>query len=310
MVYNMGRMKALKLIDAPLTELLSLADEMRREHIGNCVRTCGVVNAKSGACSEDCKFCAQSAHHNADTEIYGLKSVEEIVRSAARAKDNGADRFGIVTSGNRLSRRELDDVALAVRSIKEDTGIEMCASLGALTPEELGTLREAGLSRYHHNIETSPGFYTSIVSTHSHEERVNTIKNAKAAGLEVCSGGILGMGESWEDRIDMALLLAGLEVDSVPLNFLVPVKGTPLENSGSISPFDAVRATAIFRLVLESADIKIVAGREGLLKDYQAMLYLAGANGMMVGGYLTTGGRSVSDDNRLIRDVTALWSGE
>lgn len=298
-----------RLLSMPLDELLPMANKLRKECVGNEIEICGVINAKSGTCSEDCKFCAQSSHYCTSVQVYPLKTKEEIVLAAKKAKANGAARFGVVTSGNRLT---MDEVGVISDAIKEfpDIGILPCASLGALSEEAFSILKEAGLKRYHHNIETSENFYKKIVSTHDFSERVDTVKAAKNAGLEVCSGGILGMGESWRDRIDMALLLKDLDVDSVPLNFLVPIKGTPMENAPSISPSEAIRAIAIFRIILKSAIIKIVAGRESVLKDFQGMMYSAGANGMMVGGYLTIAGRSVEEDQALIGEIRKLWNGE
>lgn len=296
------------MISMPMEDLLALAGKARREHTGNHLEVCGIINAKSGKCSEDCKFCAQSAHYNTSVQEYPLKSCDQIVEAAKKAKRDGAKRFGIVTSGNRLTEEELEVVSSAVRVIRDNVGILPCASLGALKDEEFGLLKSAGLDRYHHNIETSERFYSSIVSTHGYSERVNTVKAAKNAGLEVCSGGILGLGEKWEDRIDMALLLKELDVDSVPLNFLVPVKGTPLEGSGSISPIDAIRAIAIFRIALKDKTLKVVAGRESILKDFQGMMFAAGANGMMVGGYLTVAGRSVEEDHILMGEIKRLWN--
>jgi biotin synthase len=298
------------LIAMPLEELISVASKVRKDETGGELELCGVINAKSGSCSEDCKFCAQSAHYCTAIPEYPLKNTDEIIAAAGKAKKNGADRFGIVTSGNRLTSDEILLVAEAIHIIKEEIGIIPCASLGALDAESFKTLKEAGLSRYHHNVETSERFYSEIVSTHAYKERVQTVKNAKAAGLEVCSGGILGMGETWDDRLDMALLLKELEVDSVPLNFLVPIKGTPLQDAVTISPFDALRVIAIFRIILGGVTIKVVAGRESVLKDFQGMIYMAGANGMMVGGYLTIAGRSVEEDQALVEEVRRLWNAE
>ena len=298
-----------RLLSVPLDELLPIANSQRKSGVGNQIEICGVINAKSGTCGEDCKFCAQSSHYCTSIEEYPLKTKKEIIQAAKEAKRNGAERFGVVTSGNRLTLEEVKVIADAIMDFPE-IGILPCASLGALTEEAFSILKDAGLTRYHHNIETSENFYKSIVSTHDYSERINTIKNAKKAGLEVCSGGILGMGESWQDRIDMALLLKELEVDSVPMNFLVPIKGTPLEDAPRIAPLDAIRAIAIFRIILQDVVIKIVAGRETVLKDFQEMMYSAGANGMMVGGYLTIAGRSVEEDQALIEEIKKLWNEE
>ncbi|MEA3488995.1 MAG: biotin synthase BioB [Candidatus Omnitrophota bacterium] len=306
----MELMQAEYISSLPLEQLLAAANEIRREILGNHIEICGIVNAKSGRCGEDCKFCAQSAHYAADVEEYPLLDKEELVNAARAASENGADRFGIVTSGKGPGREEIEKIADSIREIRKDAGISVCASLGVLDERSFVILREAGLSRYHHNIETSESFYPQIVTTHDYGQRINTIKNAKKADIEVCSGGIIGMGETWQDRIDMALLLKELEVESVPLNFLVPIKGTPLENAGSITPLEALRVIALFRIILKKASIKIIAGRESVLKDFQGLMYMAGADGMMVGGYLTIAGRSVEEDRALVEEIKKLWSEE
>ncbi|HEW78478.1 MAG TPA: biotin synthase BioB [Phycisphaerales bacterium] len=295
------------LLETPLLELVSSADKVRRDSVGSKFELCNIINAKAGLCSEDCKFCAQSSRHSADVSIYPLKKKNQIVEAAQQAKKIGAEKFGIVTSGNRLKKSELDVIAQAISEIKGRVEIDICASLGALERDELAMLKEVGLSRYHHNIETSARFYSRIVSTHSFEERINTIKAAKEVGLEVCSGGIIGMGESWQDRIDMALTLKKLNVDSVPVNLLVAVKGTALESLEPVSCVDAVRTICIFRIILKDKTIKIAAGRETVLKDFQALGLMAGANGMLIGGYLTVKGRDVAEDWKLIREVEKIW---
>ncbi|MBU1134368.1 MAG: biotin synthase BioB, partial [Candidatus Omnitrophica bacterium] len=238
---------------------------------------------------------------------YPLKGKEEIVRAAKAAKKNGAEYFGIVTSGGRLSKKELKEIVFAVAEITKKVDINICASLGALGREELAALKQAGLSRYHHNIETSARFYAEVVSTHKFKERLNTIKAASAAGLEVCSGGIIGMGETWQDRIDMALLLKELGVSSIPINFLVPIKGTPFESLKPLSVNDAIRTIAIFRIILKDKIVKIAAGREAVLGDFQGLGFMAGANGMLIGGYLTIKGRKIQSDHRLIKEIETLW---
>lgn len=306
----MSTAQANELLSLPLDDLISQANNVRRKSIGKHIETCGIINAKSGRCSEDCKFCAQSAHYFTNVQEYSLKDKEKIVEAARQVKNNGARRFGIVTSGRRLVLQEIKVIADAIQTIQDDVGILPCASLGALSEEFFTILKNAGLTRYHHNIETSERFYPSIVSTHDYSERVNTIKRAKKMELEVCSGGILGMGETWQDRLDMASLLKELEVDSVPLNFLVPVKGTPLENVRALSPLEAIRIIAIFRIILENTIIKVAAGRESVLKDFQVSMYTAGANGMMVGGYLTIKGQSLEEDQALVSKVQKLWNEE
>lgn len=296
------------LLNTLLLELVSLANKTRAESVGSGFELCSIINAKSGLCSEDCKFCAQSSRYKTETQIYPLKDKKEIIAAAREAKKIGAVKFSIVTSGNRLNEKEFNTIVETVTEITNSVGIDVCASLGALEKEQLTRLKEAGLKRYHHNIETSANFYPRIVSTHSFDERVNTIKAAKEVGLEVCCGGIIGLGESWQDRIDMAWLLKELDVDSVPINLLVPVKGTALENTEPISSLDAVRTICIFRIILKDKAIKIAAGRETVLKDFQAMGFMAGANGMLIGGYLTVKGRRIQEDRQLVKEIEKIWA--
>jgi biotin synthase len=290
-------------LDTPLPELISKANEVRRKFIGNKLDLCNILNARSGLCPEDCKFCAQSARYHADIPTYPLKGKREIVKAAQKAKDIGAEKFGIVTSGNRLTGRELNVVTQAISEIKDKVGIIVCASLGAMEKSQLQLLKEAGLSRYHHNIETSRRFYPHIVSTHTFDERIKTINSAKQVGLEVCSGGIIGMGETWQDRIDMAYTLKDLDVDSVPINILIPIKGTPLEFVTPLSADDAIRTICIFRIILKDKIIKIAAGREATFKNSQLTAFIAGANGMLIGGYLTVKGASLDADYALVKEI-------
>ncbi len=295
------------LLKLPLFDLISKANQVRKDFIGEGLELCTILNAKSGSCPENCKFCAQSFHHNSEIPTYPLKEKEEIIRAAAKAKKIGAEKFGIVTSGNRLQSQEIDKISEAISEIKAKIGISVCGSLGALEKAELRILKNAGLERYHHNIETSKRFYPQIVSTHSFKERINTIKKAKEVGFEVCSGGIIGMGENRQDRIAMATLLKELDVDSVPINILVPIKGTPLEDTRPISLDEIIRTICIFRIVLQDKTIKIAAGRETALADSQISGFEAGANGMLIGGYLTIKGRRIKDDYQLIEQVKKVW---
>jgi len=304
----MDKQEANSLLKLPLLELLSEADKTRRDSLGSVFELCSIINAKSGYCSEDCKFCAQSTHHSAKISTYPLKKSKEILEAAGKAKNSGAENFSIVTTGNSLRTGEIEEIASANLQIKKEIGIVVCASLGALKEGELKKLKQAGLFRYHHNIEASPRFYKQIVSTHDFQERVNTIRAAKNSGLEVCSGGIIGMGEEWQDRIDMAFLLKELNVDSVPINILVPVKGTILEAQEPISCSDIIRTICIFRIILKDKIIRIVAGREDVLKDFQGLGFMAGANGMFIGGYLTIKGRDIAADFKLKNEIKKLWN--
>ncbi len=303
----MDRSQINSILALSLPELISLANKTRQDYAGSKLDLCSIMNAKSGLCSQDCKFCAQSVRHTTGITTYPLKEKGKILQQARRAKEIGADRFDIVTSGNCLSDDELKKIADVIFEITKKIGIKMCASLGSMDEERLLLLKEAGLSRYHHNIETSRRHFSQIVTTHTFQERIRTIKAVKNAGLEACSGGIIGMGETWDDRIKMAFLLKELDVDSVPINILVPIKGTPLENQSSLSCMEAIKTIAIFRIILKDKIIKIAAGRESILKDFQAMAFMAGANGMLIGGYLTIKARPVEDDWRLIKEIKELW---
>ena len=295
------------LLTLPFMELVARANNVRKKFMGGRMELCSILNAKSGVCSEDCKFCAQAGRYATGVSTYPLKEKEEILTSAENAKKIGAEKFGIVTSGNQMTDKKINEIAEVISAINSRVGIGVCASLGALTDRKLKTLKDAGLLCYHHNIETAERFYPRIVSTHSFRERVVTIKAAKAAGLQVCSGGIIGMGETWQDRIDMASLLRELEVDSVPINILVPIKGTPLEGISRISSIDVIKTICLFRIVLRDKMLRLAAGRETALKDFQALGFMAGANGMLIGGYLTVKGREVREDHKLIEEIKRLW---
>lgn len=306
----MNKQEINRLLTLPLAELIAMANETREVCAGSKIELCSIMNAKSGLCSQDCKFCAQSSRHSTGINAYPLKTKPQMLEAARRAKDIGAERFDIVTSGNRLNRDELNVIADAIHDITSNIGIKMCASLGSMREEDLRLLKEAGLTRYHHNLETSEDYFSNIVTTHTYKDRIKTIKAAKRAGLEVCSGGIIGMGETLDDRIQMALALKELDVDSVPVNILVPVKGTSFEGMAALSIGEAIKTIALFRIILKGKTIKIAAGRESVLKDSQALAFMAGANGMLIGGYLTIKGREVDKDWELIEEVKMLWQKE
>ncbi len=298
--------EALELYELPpedFLDLLSAAHQVRLKYKGRKVNLCSIVNAKSGRCSEDCKFCAQSSHYPTDISTYPLLPEETIVAAAQKAHQDGAREFGIVTSGKGIKNKdEITTITTSIAGIKQ-LGIAPCASLGILDPDTLHELRQAGLNKYHHNLETSRNFFPRICSTHDYQEDVDTVKAAKELGFYVCCGGIFGLGESRRDRIELALTLADLNVDSVPMNFLNPIMKTPLENFGCLEPLEILKTLAIYRLILKDKDIIICGGRMLNLRETHPLLLLAGANGLMTGNYLTTQGRNPEDDRRLIIDL-------
>jgi biotin synthase len=293
----------LNLQGADLGYLFAGAQYLRETFIGREIALCSIINAKSGLCQEDCAFCAQSAHHQADPPVYGLKPVDEIVAGAREAEGRGCRCFGIVTSGSRIEPgEEMAGVISAIREIRATTSVRPSASLGLLDRSAADALADAGCVTYHHNLETARSFFPEICTTHDYEQDVETVLLAKAAGMKVCCGGIFGLGESLRQRVELALTLRELEVDSVPLNFLVPVTGTPLGAMRDLTPMDCLRIVALYRYLLPDRHISVCGGRETNLREYQSWIFLAGASGVMVGNYLTRRGRELEDDLRMIRD--------
>ena len=287
-----------------ILQLMSHATRLRKYFKGETVDLCAVVNARSGRCSEDCIFCAQSKHHKTDITIYPLLDTPAVLKSALGARHDGAHHFGIVTSGKGITGdKELESVCASIREITGKTELVPCASLGLLSADQLSALREAGLKRYHHNLETAESYFPAVCSTHTFQERVQTIRAAQKAGFEICAGGIFGLGETPEQRIELAFTLRDLNVDSIPLNFLNPVAGTPAENCAPLPPLEILKIIALFRFVLPQKDIRVCGGREVCLRTLQPLLYLAGANGTMVGNYLTTSGRNPEIDLQEMHDL-------
>ncbi len=281
-------------------DLLAAAHHITTHYQRESVFTCAILNAKSGFCREDCAFCAQSAHHRTHIKTYPLMSEDELVDNANRMEAAGATNFAMVTSGLALTNEELDRVSRAAASIRNRTRLNVCASLGVLTEPMAKKLRDSGVTRYHHNLETARSHFHHICTTHHYDDDVNTVRTAKAAGLEVCSGGIMGLGETWEQRVELAFTLRELEVESIPINFLNPIAGTRMESSPFLSPMEALRCIALFRFIHPRKDITICGGRGVTLKDYQSWVFMAGANGLMIGDYLTTTGRSIAIDLEMI----------
>lgn len=285
--------------------LLAMADKIKQHYNDNTVDVCAIVNARSGKCPENCKFCAQSAHHNTGVQEYPFMEDEEILNAARKAKEAGAIRFSIVTSGrNTTNPNEFEQILRVLKRIHDEVGLEICCSLGLLTYDQAIKLKEVGVTRYHSNIETAPSHFPDICSTHSYEDKMSTIGNAKKAGIRVCSGGILGLNETLEQRVEMAFELKRLNIDSIPLNILNPIKGTPFEDNKALKPLEILRTFAVFRFILPNALIRTAGGREVNLRDLQAYALTGGLNGIMVGGYLTTGGRSPLDDLQMIDDLS------
>jgi len=300
-----GREDAALLLNASggaVHDLLYWANAIRRRFKGDSVSFCSILSARQGACSEDCKFCAQSARYRTDIPTHPLMSPDEIEAAAARCDPEHVASFGIVTSGASVdTEREWNGLVAAVRCVAGLTAV--CASLGSLTKDQARQLRAAGLTRYNHNLETSRSYYPQVCTTHTYDERIATVRIARDAGLEVCCGGIFGMGESDADRIDLAFTLRDLDVDSVPLNFLHPIPGTPLQDAPALAPMKILQIIAAFRFVLPRKHIKVCGGRERNLRDVQSWMFYAGASGAILGDYLATRGRSARDDLQMVADL-------
>ena len=303
---GMGKNDALELYkqgSENVFALLSAASEIREFYKGKTISLCAIINAKSGRCAEDCAFCAQSAHHLTDAPVYPLVSADEMIENARKAGEDGAHMFGIVTSGTEIgSDKEWNEILRAVKEIKR-SGIKPCASLGMLNKEQAHELKWAGLYRYHHNLETSRSFFPNICSTHDYEEDIRTVLAAKEAGLSTCSGGIIGLGEQMEQRIELALTLKELDVDSVPLNILNPIQGTPLAGEAPLQPLEILMTVALFRFMLADKDIKLCGGKEKNLRQLLPLGLVAGCNSLMTGNYLTTTGRDTQLDLEMIQDL-------
>lgn len=285
------------------TDLLCAARAVMKSR-GHAPFTCSILNAKSGTCSQDCAFCAQSGHYRTGSPTHPLLPLETMIERGLAMHEAGAACYSLVTSGLTLSEAEIDRVCACAAYLRRRTNLTLGASLGLLTPDSACRLAEAGLTRYHHNLETARSHFPSICTTHEYDQDTATIRMAREHGLQVCSGGILGLGESWDQRIELAATLAELAVDTVPLNFLNPIPGTPLQDTPLLTPHDALKSVALFRLMLPDAGITIAGGRERVLGDYQSWLPLAGANGIMIGNYLTTRGRDLETDLRMLEQGT------
>ena len=290
------------LLSTPLDRMREGADLIRKALCGSHVDLCSIINGKSGRCPENCKFCAQSAGKCTNIKEYGFLDEETILAECRRNAERGVHRFSIVTAGRTLSGEDFRKAVSAYSRMNHEVSIALCGSHGLLTSEQFRELKSAGVSRYHCNLETSRRNFPNICTTHTFDDKIANIKRAQAEGLEICSGGIIGMGETWEDRLDMALELAELGVRSVPINALMPIKGTPLEGQPVVTAEDILRTVAAFRYILPEADIRLAAGR-AILDSNGCEAFLSGANSTITGDMLTTTGSSISADTKMLRGM-------
>jgi len=282
------------------------ACKIRQHYQKNDIVRCSILNAKSGACAENCAFCSQSAHHRTDVVKRPLQSADDMVSEGLRMDSAGATRFSMVTSGTKLNETEIETVAQAASTLTKSTPLTVCASLGQLTASSAERLKAGGVTFYHHNLETARSYFPQICTTHDYEEDIETLRIARNAGLRLCSGGIFGLGESWEQRVEMAFTLRELDVDGIPINFLNPLPGTRMENQPLLSPMEALRVIALYRFIFPAKPLLICGGREITLRDFQSWVFLAGASGMIVGNYLTTQGRDIGMDQDLIATMQEI----
>ena len=302
--YNITKDDAMNLVDMPLDELVAAADEIRSFFCGNKFDVCTLINVKNGRCSEDCKFCAQSNHYDTDIDIYPFLSEEELLKQSNSLLDAGFKRISYVASGRKITNKEFDIVASALEQLNEerDDEFHLCLSLGLLNSSQIARLKQLNVERLHNNLESSRDYFKSICTTHSYDEKLDTIEDIICNGLMVCSGGIFGMGETFEDRIDLALQLRQLNVKSIPINVLNPIKGTPVENNEILSNDEVCRIIAIFRFINPDAFIRMAGGRT-LLGDNGRKAFQSGANAAILGNMLTTSGVGVEDDLKLLDEL-------
>ena len=289
-------------MEEDLDSLCRGADEIRRRLRGDRADLCSIINGRSGQCGEDCKFCAQSSCHNAKINEYPFLEPEEILEDCRRHERQGVGRYSVVTAGRALNGREMDLALRAYRSMKENCKIELCASHGLLSQEDFYRLAEAGISRYHANIETSRRNFPNICTTHTYDDKLEVIRRARNAGLAVCSGGIIGMGETWEDRVDMAFSLYEMEIKSIPINILQPIPGTPFGTLPPLSEEEILRTIAMFRYINPDAEVRLAAGRNSM-EHSGKKVFTAGANAAITGDMLTTSGNNIADDMAMLTSM-------
>jgi biotin synthase len=286
-----------------ILDLAAVANRVREAFNGNKIDLCSLLNVKSGRCSEDCAFCAQSGHHKTEAPVYPLMDRDRIVEEAKEAQKKGTGRFCLITSGRTLNDKEFETILSALGRIRKETALDLDCSLGTLSEERAEALKKVGVTRYNHNLETAESHFSKICSTHSFQDRVQTVTVLKDRRFSVCCGGIIGLGELPQQRLELAFSLRQLGIDCIPFNILNPRPGTPLEGSESVPPMEIIKTLALFRLILPKGTIKVAGGREANLRDLQSLALLSGANGLILGNYLTTPGRSAEDDLAMIRDL-------
>lgn len=306
----LNKEEAMALVKEDCQELCQAADEIRKAFCGNIFDICTIINGKSGRCSEDCRYCAQAACYQTKVEEYPLLDAETILEQARLNKERGVLRYSIVTSGKRLSKREVERVCQIVERIQREVGIAVCISGGLLDYEDFKKLKEAGVSRVHNNMEASENFFKTVCSTHTTEDKKAAVRAALQAGLPVCSGGIIGLGENFEDRIDMALMIRDLGVKSVPVNVLCPIPGTPYEHNPKLELEEICRTVAIYRFINPQASIRMAGGRGGL-PDFGRACFTSGANAAISGDMLTTSGITIENDMKMLKELgfePGLWA--
>lgn len=282
-------------------ELADVADEVRKKWCGDVIDTCSIVNARSGRCSEDCKWCAQSRHHSTGIDEYSFLSAEDTMKAARMNMDAGVRRFSMVTSGRKVSKNDLKVYCATYSELSRNTGLYLCASMGLLNKDELQMLHDAGVKRYHCNLETSSRYFPSMCSTHSHEEKLRTIKAAREAGMEICCGGIIGMGEDMEDRLMLAQEAREAGAVSIPINILNPIKGTALQDTPLISEDEIIRSVALMRFIAPKLTLRFAGGRMRLSKKSMERILRGGMNGALVGDMLTTVGNAIAEDKEMFK---------
>jgi len=288
---------------ASMPELFTWSDRIRHKHFGNTVRCCSIVSAQTGSCSEDCAFCSQSSHYSTLVEGLTVLQPDPIFNAAMQAADNGAKSFGIVASGYAPKDEDIEHWAGTIRRIRETGRLELCASIGVLNHEQAKRLAKLGVACYNHNLQTSRNHFPKIIKTHAYDDRLQTLRCVRNAGMRVCSGALFGMGESWNDRLDLAFELREIDPEIVPLNFLIAIDGTPLQGTQPLPPMECLHIIAVYRFLLPHADIKIAGGREVNIRDLQSWIFMAGASSFLIGNYLTTCGRDAKADHQMVRDL-------